>query len=424
MFDIKLILKDPEKVKFNLTNRNFKDLSVVDQVIELSEKRKALITESEQTRAKQMTRSKEMPLIMKNGTPEEKAAIKDELKELSDKVKAYGPMVKEVEDKINTILLSIPNMMADDTPLGKDDSSNPVVSMWGEKPVFDFQPKEHFDIAVNTIDFERGVKLSGSRFIVYKKEMARLERAVMNYMLENAAKNGYTEIVPPVMVSRETMTGSGQLPKFEDDAYKTTDDMFMIPTAEVSLVNMHRDEILDDAVLPLKYAAYTPCFRREAGSYGKDMKGIIRLHQFNKVELVKFCRPEESLKELDTLLFNAEEILRGLGIHYRVVCLCSGDLGFNAVKTFDIEVWLPGQGTYREISSCSSTGDFQARRANIKFRRDASSKPELVHLLNGSGLAIDRTLVAIIENYQQADGSVKVPEVLRKYMNNEEFIRL
>ncbi|MBO4698011.1 serine--tRNA ligase [bacterium] len=424
MFDIKLILKDPEKVKFNLTNRNFKDVSVVDQVIELSEKRKALITESEQTRAKQMTRSKEMPIVMKNGTPEEKAAIKDELKELSDKVKAFGPLVKEVEDKINTILLSIPNMMADDTPLGKDDSYNPVVSMWGEKPKFDFQPKEHFDIAVNTIDFERGVKLSGSRFIVYKKEMARLERAVMNYMLENAAKNGYTEIVPPVMVSRETMTGSGQLPKFEDDAYKTTDDMFMIPTAEVSLVNMHRDEILDDAVLPLKYAAYTPCFRREAGSYGKDMKGIIRLHQFNKVELVKFCRPEESLKELDQLLFNAEEILRGLGIHYRVVCLCSGDLGFNAVKTFDIEVWLPGQGTYREISSCSSTGDFQARRANIKFRRDASSKPELVHLLNGSGLAIDRTLVAIIENYQQADGSVKVPEVLKKYMNNEEFVRL
>ena len=424
MFDIKLILKDPEKVKFNLTNRNFKDVSVVDQVIELSEKRKALITESEQTRSRQMTRSKEMPLVMKNGTPEEKAAIKDELKELSDKVKAFGPLVKEVEDKINTILLSIPNMMADDTPLGRDDSYNPVVSMWGEKPKFDFQPKEHFDIAVNTIDFERGVKLSGSRFIVYKKEMARLERAVMNYMLENAAKNGYTEIVPPVMVSRETMTGSGQLPKFEDDAYKTTDDMFMIPTAEVSLVNMHRDEILDDAVLPLKYAAYTPCFRREAGSYGKDMKGIIRLHQFNKVELVKFCRPEESLKELDQLLFNAEEILRGLGIHYRVVCLCSGDLGFNAVKTFDIEVWLPGQGTYREISSCSSTGDFQARRANIKFRRDASSKPELVHLLNGSGLAIDRTLVAIIENYQQADGSVKVPEVLKKYMNNEEFIRL
>ena len=424
MFDIKLILKDPEKVKFNLQNRNFKDLTVVDQVIALSEKRKALITESEQTRAKQMTRSKEMPLVMKNGTDAEKAAIKEELKELSDKVKAFGPQVKEVEDKIDSILLSIPNMMADDTPLGKDDSDNPVVSKWGEKPVFDFQPKEHFDIATNTIDFERGVKLSGSRFIIYKKEMARLERAVMNYMLENAAKNGYTEIVPPVMVSRETMTGSGQLPKFEDDAYKTTDDMFMIPTAEVSLVNMHRDEILDDAVLPLKYAAYTPCFRREAGSYGKDMKGIIRLHQFNKVELVKFCRPEESLKELDQLLFNAEEILRGLGIHYRVVCLCSGDLGFNAVKTFDIEVWLPGQGTYREISSCSSTGDFQARRANIKFRRDAASKPELVHLLNGSGLAIDRTLVAIIENYQQADGSVKVPEVLRKYMNNEEFIRL
>lgn len=424
MFDVKLILSNPDKVKFNMKNRNYTDFSPVDEILSLSERRKALITESEQTRARQMSRSKEMPLVMKNGTPEEKNAIKEELKELSEKVKSYGPLVKDIEDKIDKIVMSLPNMFADSTPLGKDENSNVVVKTYGEKPVFDFQPKEHFDIATTAIDFERGVKLSGSRFIIYKSDMAKLERAVMCFMLDNAAKNGYTEIVPPVMVSRETMTGSGQLPKFEDDAYKTTDDMFMIPTAEVSLVNMHRGEILDNSVLPIKYAAYTPCFRREAGSYGKDMKGIIRLHQFNKVELVKFCRPEESMAELDSLLANAEEILQLLGIHYRVVNLCSGDLGFNAVKTFDIEVWLPGQQTYREISSCSSTGDFQARRANIRFRRDANQKPELVHLLNGSGLAIDRTLVAIIENYQQSDGSVKVPEVLKKYLGGADRLFL
>ncbi|MBO4440765.1 serine--tRNA ligase [bacterium] len=424
MFDVKLILSNPDKVKFNMKNRNYTDFSPVDEILSLSERRKALITESEQTRARQMSRSKEMPNVMKSGTPEEKNAIKEELKELSEKVKSYGPLVKDIEDKIDKIVMSLPNMFADSTPLGKDENSNVVVKTYGEKPVFDFQPKEHFDIATTTIDFERGVKLSGSRFIIYKSDMAKLERAVMCFMLDNAAKNGYTEIVPPVMVSRETMTGSGQLPKFEDDAYKTTDDMFMIPTAEVSLVNMHRGEILDNSMLPIKYAAYTPCFRREAGSYGKDMKGIIRLHQFNKVELVKFCRPEESMAELDSLLANAEEILQLLGIHYRVVNLCSGDLGFNAVKTFDIEVWLPGQQTYREISSCSSTGDFQARRANIRFRRDATQKPELVHLLNGSGLAIDRTLVAIIENYQQSDGSVKVPEVLKKYLGGAEKLFL
>ena len=424
MFDVKLILSNPDKVKFNMKNRNYTDFSPVDEILSLRERRKALITESEQTRARQMSRSKEMPNVMKSGTPEEKNAIKEELKELSEKVKSYGPLVKDIEDKIDKIVMSLPNMFADSTPLGKDENSNVVVKTYGEKPVFDFQPKEHFDIATTTIDFERGVKLSGSRFIIYKSDMAKLERAVMCFMLDNAAKNGYTEIVPPVMVSRETMTGSGQLPKFEDDAYKTTDDMFMIPTAEVSLVNMHRGEILDNSMLPIKYAAYTPCFRREAGSYGKDMKGIIRLHQFNKVELVKFCRPEESMAELDSLLANAEEILQLLGIHYRVVNLCSGDLGFNAVKTFDIEVWLPGQQTYREISSCSSTGDFQARRANIRFRRDATQKPELVHLLNGSGLAIDRTLVAIIENYQQSDGSVKVPEVLKKYLGGAEKLFL
>jgi len=422
MFDVKLILQNRDKVVKILENRNFKELPLIDEVVVLSEKRKALITESEAIRAKQMSRSKEMPVIMKNGTDSEKAEIKEELKELSEKVKSFGPEVKAVEERIDEILLSIPNVIADDCPVGKDESSNVVVSSWGEKPVFDFAPKEHFDIAANTIDLERGVKLSGSRFVVYKKELAMLERAVMNYMLDNAHKNGYTEIVPPVLVSRETMTGSGQLPKFEEEAYKTTDDMFLIPTAEVSLVNLHRDEMIPAESLPLKYAAYTPCFRREAGSYGKDMKGIIRLHQFNKVELVKFTKPEESHNELLALLKNAEEILQGLGVHYRVIELCSGDIGFNSLKTFDIEVWLPGQNLYREISSCSNTGDFQARRAGVRFKRDAGGKPEFVHLLNGSGLAIDRTLVAILENYQQADGTVRIPEVLKKYMHGLEVI--
>lgn len=424
MFDVKLIQNELEKVMKMLENRNFKETGLINEVVELSEKRKAVVTESENIRALQNSRSKEMPHIMKNGTDEEKSAIREELKELSEKVKSFGPEVKKVEERIDDILLSIPNMIADDCPIGKDENSNVVISEWGEKPGFDFEPKEHFDIAVNAIDLERGVKLSGSRFAVYKKDLAMLERAVMNYMLDNAHKNGYIEIVPPVLVSRETMTGSGQLPKFEEDAYKTTDDMFLIPTAEVSLVNMHRDEIMDINELPKNYAAYTPCFRREAGSYGKDMKGIIRLHQFNKVELVKFTKPEESHHELLKLLKNAEEILQGLDIHYRVIELCSGDIGFNSLKTFDIEVWLPGQNLYREISSCSNTGDFQARRAGVRFKRDSAQKPEFVHILNGSGLAIDRTLVAIMENYQQADGTVKVPEVLKKYMHGPEVITL
>lgn len=424
MFDVKLILENKDKVLKSLMNRNFKDLSLIDKVINLSTEWKDLINKAQKTREEQNMLSKQMPDVMKNGTPQQKKELNDTLKQLALKYKGFGPDLSAKEKELHEILMSIPNMIADDAPIGKDETANPVVKVWGDKPEFSFKPKEHFDVATQTIDLERGVKLSGSRFVVYKKELAMLERAVMNYMLDNANKNGYTEIVPPVLVSRETMTGSGQLPKFEEEAYKTTDDMFLIPTAEVSLVNLHRDEILNGADLPLKYAAYTPCFRREAGSYGKDMKGIIRLHQFNKVELVKFTKPEESHTELLKLLGNAEEILQGLGVHYRIIELCSGDLGFNSLKTFDIEVWLPGQNLYREISSCSNTGDFQARRAGVRFKRDAVNKPEFAHLLNGSGLAIDRTLVAIIENYQQADGSVKIPEVLRKYMHGLEVLSL
>ena len=422
MFNVKLILEDREKVINNLKNRNFSELSIIDEIISLDNRRKELVVESENTRALQNKMSKEMPVVMKNGTDEEKAKIRTELKDLSEKVKSFAPDVKAVEEELNLKLLSIPNLMADDTPLGKDESSNVEISRNGDKPEFDFKPLEHFDIAKDSIDLERGAKLSGARFVVYKNNIARLERALINYMLDCANENGYCETVPPVLVSRNTMTGSGQLPKFEDDAYKTTDDLFLIPTAEVSLVNLHAGEIMNEEELPKYYAAYTPCFRREAGSYGKDTKGVIRLHQFNKVELVKFVKPEDSINELNKLLKNAEQVLQGLGLHYRVIELCSGDLGFNAVKTYDIEVWLPGQDQFREISSCSNTGDFQARRANIRFKRKDGKKPEFVHLLNGSGIAIDRTIVAVLENFQNTDGSVTVPKVLQKYLNGSEVL--
>ncbi len=419
MFDVKLITENREEVLRSLKNRNFKDLSIVDEIERLSGRRKDLINEFEKTKALQNSRSKEMPIVMKNGTDQEKTDLKNELKLLSEQVKSYAPQLREVEDSLNELLLSIPNMLSDKTPVGKDENDNAVIRVEGEMPSFGFQPLEHFDIAKSGLDMERGVKLSGARFVVYSAEMASLERALMNYMVDSAVQNGYVEIVPPVLVNRETMTGSGQLPKFEDDAYKTTEDMFLIPTAEVSLVNLHRDEIIPVSALPFNYVAYTPCFRREAGSYGKDTRGIIRLHQFNKVELVKFTLPEKSEEELINLTQNAENILKGLGLHYRVVELCSGDIGFNAMRTYDIEVWLPGQNCFREISSCSNTGDFQARRASVRFKRDDGKKTEFVHILNGSGLAIDRCIVAILENYQQPDGSVKVPEVLKPYMGKE-----
>ena len=422
MFNVKLILEDRDKVIKMLESRNFKDVKIIDEVIELSNDWKNLLNEAQKTRETQNKLSKQMPEVVRNGSPEQKHELNSKLKELASKYKKYGPLIREKEKEIEKKLLSIPNMMDDSVPVGKDENSNVEIKVEGKKPDFDFRPVEHFDIAKEFIDSERGVKLSGARFVVYKKDLARLERALMNYMLDTANENGYSETVPPVLVSRNTMTGSGQLPKFEDDAYKTTDDLFLIPTAEVSLVNMHAEEILSEDDLPKYYASYSPCFRREAGSYGKDTKGVIRLHQFNKVELVKLVRPEESMNELEKLLENAEQILQGLGLHYRVIELCSGDLGFNAVKTYDIEVWLPGQDQYREISSCSNTGDFQARRANIRFKRKDGKKPEFVHLLNGSGIAIDRTIVAILENYQNPDGSVTVPEVLRKYLNGTEVL--
>ena len=421
MFDIRLIVNEKEKVLKSLASKNFKDVSIINRAEELYNLRKKIVFESENIRAIQKQKSKEMPVIMKNGTSEEKAQIKEELKNLSEKVKSFAPKLKEVDNELEIILLSIPNKLADDVPIGKDETENIEIKKWGEKPNFSFKAKEHFDLMNKGLDLERASKLSGARFVIYSGELAQLERAVMNFMLDTHKKAGYIEVVPPILVNRETMTSSGQLPKFEEDAYKTTDDMFLIPTAEVSLVNLHRNEIIPQKNLPLKYTAYTPCFRREAGSYGKDTRGIIRLHQFNKVELVQFVKAEESWKALDEILSEAEKILQLLNIHYRVVELCSGDTGFSASKTFDIEVWLPGQNKYREISSCSNTCDFQARRASIKTKKEGE-KPEFVHTLNGSGLAIDRTIVAIIENYQQEDGSVKIPEILKPYMNDKEYL--
>ena len=422
MLDIKFIENNVDAVKEALKNRNFKELSLIDTLISLNAERKNLLTESEQKRATQKARSKEMPMVMKNGTPEEKETIKQELKQLSEEVKNFGPQVKKIEDKIDEMLMNIPNLVSKDAPVGANETENVVVRAVGTKPSFGFEPKNHWDIVEKSIGLDRGVKLSGARFACYSGDMAKLERAIINYMLDTADKNGYSEIVPPVLVSRESMTASGQLPKFEEDAFKTTDDMFLIPTAEVSLVNLHREEIVPFENLPLRYTAYTPCFRREAGSYGKDTRGIIRLHQFHKVELVVLATPEKSDEEHKRMLSSAEDILKGLKLHYQVIDLCTGDLGFNALRTFDIEVWLPGQNAYREISSVSTTGAFQARRASLRFR-DENGKPQFLHALNGSGMAVDRTMVAIIENYQNSDGTMTVPDVLKPYLGGKELLR-
>jgi seryl-tRNA synthetase len=419
MFDSKLIMEQKERVLAAMRKRNFKDIALIETAAGLIERRKRLITESESARAQQNKRSKDMPQIMKSGTPEEKKAIQEELKALAEQAKAFLPQVKAVEEELDLVLLSIPNLLADDAPEGGEENAVEV-KKWGEKPVFDFTPKEHDDICKKTLDPERGAKLTGARFSVLWGQIATLERVLIQFMLDvHTRHHGYTEVWTPFMVNRATMTATGQLPKFEEDLFKTTDDLFLIPTAEVPVTNLHRDEILREEELPLRYCAYTPCFRREAGNYGKDTKGYIRQHQFNKVELVKFTRPEESDAELLRLLDDAEDILRRLNIHYRVVRLAAQDQGFSSSKTYDIEVWLPGQGRYREISSCSSFTDYQARRGQIRFKRTGGKATELVHTLNGSGLAIGRTLIAVVENYQRADGTIAVPEALRPYLGCE-----
>ncbi len=390
---------------------------------ECDARRRKLLQESESLKAVRNKVSEEISRIKDKSQAQDRIT---EMREVSQRVKSLDDQLRSLEEELQGYLLTIPNVPHATTPVGASEADNVEIRKWGVVPAFTFDPKPHWEIgeALDILDFERGAKLTGARFTLCKKAGARLERALVNFMLDlHTGSHNYVEMLPPFMVNRDSMTGTGQLPKFEEDLFRLDGlDYFLIPTAEVPVTNIHRGEILRGADLPLRYTAYTPCFRKEAGSYGKDTRGYIRQHQFNKVELVKFCRPDDSYGELEKLLNDAEKVLQLLGLPYRVVELCTADLGFSAAKTFDIEVWLPSQNTYREISSCSNFEDFQARRASIRFRDSDKAKPEFVHTLNGSGLAVGRTLVAILENYQQADGSVLIPEALRPYMGGMEKI--
>lgn len=414
MLDLKFVCENIEEVKERLSHRSGKfDLEGLG---ELANERKALIQNTEQKKATKNAVSKQIPTLK----GDEKTAKIAEMKALGDDIKALDARLAEVEARISEIMLTIPNLPNKEVPNGEDSDDNLEVRKWGEPTKFDFEPKAHWDIAEqkDICDWPRASKISGARFTVYKGMGARLERAIYNFMLDTHTSNGYTEIFPPFMVNKNAMIGTGQLPKFAEDMYYVNNegqDFYLVPTAEVPVTNLHREEILPYDALPIKYCAYTACFRGEAGSAGRDTRGLIRQHQFNKVELVKFTTPETSYDELEKLTNNAEQILQLLGIPYRVVCLCTGDLGFGSAKTYDIEVWMPSYNRYVEISSCSDYEDFQARRASIRYR-DKDGKVKLVHTLNGSGLAVGRTTAAILENFQQADGSVVIPEVLRKYM--------
>lgn len=423
MLDIKLLRSDIEQVRQALKNRNA-SLVDIEGFEELDIRRRERLQETESLKNRRNVVSQQVAQLKKSG--EDASGIIAEMKQVSDRIKQLDEEIRDLEEQLQQILLTIPNIPHDSVPVGESEDENREVRVWGEQPKFDFEPLAHWDIAseLDILDFERAGKVTGSRFVFYKGLGARLERALIQFMMDlHSEEHGYTEMLPPLMVNRASLTGTGQLPKFEDDVFKVADgDYFMIPTAEVPVTNYHRDEILDISDLPKYYVACSPCFRSEAGAAGRDTRGIIRQHQFNKVELVKFVQPERSYEELETLTEHAEKVLQLLGLPYRVVELCTGDLGFSAAKTYDIEVWLPSQQTYREISSCSNFEDFQARRANIRFRRERGAKPEFVHTLNGSGLAVGRTVAAILENGQQEDGSVVIPEVLRPYMRNRSVI--
>lgn len=416
MLDLKFVRENLDKVAEAMKNRHTEvDL---DAFRKLDQERRDLLQEVEADKSMRNSVSAEISKMKKNGEDASEKILS--MRTLGDKIAETDKKLKEVEQGLRDIMLTIPNMPDASVPVGKDDTENPEVRKWGEPTHFDFEPKAHWDLGedLGILDSNRAAKVSGGRFYYYLGLGARLERAVYNFMLDqHTQKDGYTEVIPPYIVNRETMTGTGQLPKFHEDMYRLEGmEMYLIPTAEVPLTNYYRDEIIDGAKLPIYLTAFTPCFRAEAGSAGRDTRGLIRQHQFHKVEMVKFTKPEDSFDELEKLTHDAEGILQALGLPYHVVCLCTGDLGFSATKCYDIEVWFPAQNKYREISSCSNCVDFQARRANIRFRRDSKSKPEFVHTLNGSGLAVGRTVATILENYQQADGSIVVPEVLRPYM--------
>lgn len=417
MLDIKRIREDFDGVKKAVESRGKGDFGI-DKVREYDVERRKLLAEVEQMKNQQSTSSRQIPALKKEG--KDTTELMAEMKQLSEKIKVLDGQVSEVEAKLRDALLNIPNTPYKDVQEGADDSDNVELRKWGEPRTFDFDEKAHWDIGtdLDILDFERATKIAGTRFTVYKGLGARLERAVINFMLNlHTEEHGFTEILPPFMVNRDAMIGTGQLPKFEDDMFHVpAKDFFLIPTAEVPVTNLRMNEIIDEAELPIYYTAYTPCFRKEAGSAGRDTRGLIRQHQFNKVEMVKFVKPETSYDELETLTAAAEDVLQKLEIPYRVVRLSTGDLGFSSAMTYDIEVWMPSYGRYVEISSCSNFENFQARRGNIRFRPAEKGKPEFVHTLNGSGLAVGRTVAAILENYQQADGSVVIPEALRGFM--------
>ncbi len=418
MLDIKRIRENPEEVKQALARR--KEPIHLDRLLELDANRRELLFEVEQLKSKQNAVSKQIPALKKEG--KDTAPIFEEMKQLSEQIKALDDHVRQTEDALQQLLLTIPNIPNETVPDGDTDEDNVEIRRWSEPTAFSFQPKAHWDIGADLgiLDPDAAAKVTGSRFTFYKGLGARLERSIVNFYLNTHTENGYTEVFPPYMVHRHSMVGTGQLPKFEEDAYKVAGtDYFLIPTAEVPVTNLYRDEIIDGSQLPLKFAAYSACFRSEAGSAGKDTRGLIRQHQFNKVELVKFTEPEHYYEELEKLTNDAERVLQLLGLPYRVVKICVGDLGFTAAMKYDIEVWMPSYGRYVEISSCSNFEDFQARRANIRYKKSQKDKAQYVHTLNGSGVAIGRTTAAILENYQNADGSVTIPEALRPYMGTD-----
>ncbi|OGG99833.1 MAG: serine--tRNA ligase [Candidatus Lambdaproteobacteria bacterium RIFOXYD1_FULL_56_27] len=415
MIDLKILREEPQVVADSCAKRGFQlDLG---QLAQLDRERRTLSTRNDELKAK---RNESSQLVGKGKLePEQKQKLIEETRTLGETIKGLDQSLKEVEEKVTQAALGIPNLIHSSTPVGKSELDNQEVRTWGQIPQFTFAPKHHADLgeALGILDAARGVKIAQSRFTLVRGLGARLERALAAFMLDlHTGQHGYQEVNPPLLVNAESLTGTGQLPKFEEDLFKTTGGLYLIPTAEVPVTNIYRDEVLPEEALPLYFCAHTPCFRSEAGSYGRDTKGYIRQHQFNKVELVKFAHPDHSFEELEKLVNNAERVLQLLNLPHRVVALCSGDIGFSAAKCYDLEVWLPSEGRYREISSCSNCTDFQARRAQIRFKPKDGGKPRLVHTLNGSGLAVGRTLVAILENYQREDGSVEIPEALRPYM--------
>ena len=425
MLDRRLIIEQTDLVRAALTLRNAdpETMAVVDRIVEMDTRRKAVNTETDELRAKRNSLSKQIGPLMRDGNREAAEPLKDEVKAFGDRLSALEDELKALETEQHGLMMTIPNVLDERVPPGKSEADNQVVRTWGTPPTLDFEPKDHHDLGTDLgiLDFPAAAKISGARFSVLKGAGARLERALINFFVDQGVSNGYQEVMVPYIVSRSSMTGTGQLPKFEADAFKVShdvagEDAFLISTAEIPVTNLHRDEIIDESELPLKYVCFTPCFRAEAGSYGKDTRGLIRQHQFHKVEMVKIVTPDQAIAEHEELTANAEALLQALELPYRTVILCGGDVGFTARICYDIEVWLPGQNNYREISSCSHFGDFQSRRAKIRYRPESGGKPIMAHTINGSGLAVGRTLVAILENHQQADGSVRIPEVLRPYM--------